>query len=288
MSEGFDPGWLALREPYDAAARAASLAALLAASLPAEVPRLLDLGAGSGSLFRWLAPIIGGDQDWTLVDADPGLLDLGLRVTLAWAWGNGWEAGETEEGVTIIAETGIWRVGVLCRDLRDAPDGLRLRATDAVVCTALCDLVSRRFAQRMAAGLRVPFYAALNVDGHDAWLPADPDDRRIAAAFRRDQLRDKGFGPALGPLAPDALMAAFRAEGFSVFSASSEWRVRGRGDLALAEALISGHADAASVARPALKRVFRAWRGRRLRQALSGRLAIRVGHRDILAIPGKE
>jgi len=287
VTEHFDPGWLALREPYDAAARSPALAALLSAALP-DRPRILDLGAGAGSLFRWLAPIIGRDQHWTLVDADPALLDLGLRVTLAWAWGNGWPADETADGLTISADTGTWRVRPLLLDLRDAPQGLPLRSADAVVCSALCDLVSRGFVLRMAAALNVPFYATLNVYGHDAWLPADPADRLVAAGFRRDQGRDKGFGRALGAEAPAALMSAFRDAGFGVFAAPSEWRSHGRCDLAMAEALIRGHSDAAAAARPARRRAAMAWRGRRLRAALSGRLAIRILHRDILAIPGRE
>ena len=59
MSESFDATWLALREPADAFARDPALAERLVSLLPKR-PHLLDLGAGTGSLFRWLAPMIGG------------------------------------------------------------------------------------------------------------------------------------------------------------------------------------------------------------------------------------
>lgn len=287
MSESFDPGWLALREPYDAAARDPGLAAMLAAALPAR-PRLIDLGAGAGSLFRFLAPVIGRDQHWTLADADPALLDLGLQVTAYWAEANGWEVRESADGLAVSSDRGTWHLTPLLIDLRDAPRGLPLDRADAVVCTALCDLVSRIWVARFAATLRVPFYAALNVDGRDAFLPGDPADRMVAEGFRRDQGRDKGFGRALGPAAPATIAGLFRAAGFGVFVAPSDWRVSGRRDLALSEALIRGHSDAAAASRPALRRAAMEWRGRRLRAALAGRLAIRVGHRDILAIPGRK
>ncbi len=286
MTESFDPGWLALREPYDAAARDPGLAALLAAALPVR-PRLIDLGAGAGSLFRFLAPVIGRDQHWTLADADPALLDLGLQVTAHWAEANGWQVSESAGGLAVASEMGTWRLAPLLIDLREAPRGLPLGRADAVVCTALCDLVSRIWVARLAATLHVPFYAALNVDGRDAFLPADPADRALAAGFRRDQGRDKGFGRALGPAAPATIAGLFRAAGFHVFTAPSDWRVSGRRDLALAEALIRGHSDAAATVRPAARRAAMDWRGRRLRAALAGRLAIRIGHRDILAIPGR-
>lgn len=288
MSGGsFDPAWLALREPYDAAARDPGLAAMLAAALPGQ-PRLIDLGAGAASLFRYLAPVIGRDQHWTLADADPTLLDLGLEVTAHWAAANGWAVRETADGLAVHAAAGTWRVAPLLTDLRDAPRGLPLAAADAVVCSALCDLVSRAWVARFAALLRVPFYAALSVDGRDAFLPPDPADRAVAAGFRRDQRRDKGLGHALGPDAPATMAALFRAGGFEVFTAPADWRIEGRRDLALAEALVRGHSDAAAAACPAAAPAIMAWRARRLRDALRGRLAIRIGHRDILAIPRRE
>ena len=68
VTERFAADWLALREPFDHAARSVALARRLADRLPAR-PRLLDLGGGTGSLFRFLAPIIGRGQDWILLDA---------------------------------------------------------------------------------------------------------------------------------------------------------------------------------------------------------------------------
>ena len=50
-------------------------------------------------------------------------------------------------------------------------------------------------------------------------------------------------------------------------------------------ALIDGTADAARNARPAQAAAITAWQEARLRQALRGRLAITIGHRDILALP---
>src|SRR6185503_17285202 len=85
------PDWLALREPADAAARDPELAALLAARLsrhPGEHDPLVirDLGCGSGSLGRWLAPQLPGPQTWVLHDRDATLLaraEAGLPATAA-------------------------------------------------------------------------------------------------------------------------------------------------------------------------------------------------------------
>jgi hypothetical protein len=119
----------------------------------------------------------------------------------------------------------------------------------------------------------------------------------VAAGFRRDQGRDKGFGgPALGPAAAAAIARIFGARGFTVESAASDWVVRGRGGPAepalrgrtagfLAE-LVAGHAEAAARQdRRGAARVA-AWREARLAQVGERRLSVRIGHRDVLAVPG--
>ncbi|MDN5934161.1 MAG: class I SAM-dependent methyltransferase, partial [Pseudonocardia sp.] len=63
------PDWLALREPADAAARSTDLLGDLA---PAVIH---DLGCGTGSMLRWLAPRLPTPQHWVLHDRDTALLD---------------------------------------------------------------------------------------------------------------------------------------------------------------------------------------------------------------------
>jgi len=294
MSEEFDLDWLDLREPFDSLARSEALAARLLQHLPAR-PRLLDLGAGTGSLFRWLAPRIGRAQAWTLVDADREMAEaafdtiadraeaVGLRVTFP-----------SKRVLLVHAPSGAWRVEVLIADLEEAPDNLPLHATDAVLSSALCDLVSAAWLERMAAALHVPFYAALCVDGRESFAPPHPADAWIAAGFRRDQGRDKGFGPALGPAAPAAIARIFGARGFAVESAASDWIVRGRGathpalrdrSARFLTELVLGHAAAAEQQDRRRTARIEGWSAARLEQIGARRLSARIGHRDLLALP---
>ena len=286
MSEGFDGDWLQLREPFDARARAVPLALALAAALPAR-PRIIDIGAGTGALFRWLAPYIGRTQIWTLVDSDPALIERAFAEIADAAERVGWGVQLPKPRVMLVlTPVGPWRVEAQIADLNEAPGVLKLEQADAVVSTALCDLVSRPWVARMAAALRVPFYAALNVDGREGFFPPHPADRLVARGFLRDQRRDKGFGgPALGPAAPGFMAAAFRARGFSVTTAPSPWRVPAAVP-AMGEALADGHADAAlkRLPRPLAAQVEQ-WRRDRALQAARGRLSAVVGHQDLLALP---
>ena len=153
MTESFDADWLELREPHDARARSIALALALSEALPAR-PRLLDLGAGTGSLFRWLAPILNRPQAWTLVDADVTLIEFAFDTIADRAVSVGFEVSAPNKRTLLVhTPSGAWRVDGLVRDLADAPDGLPLDRADAVVCTALCDLVLRSWVTRMAEEL---------------------------------------------------------------------------------------------------------------------------------------
>ena len=288
MAEEFDGDWLDLREPYDAAARNADLAAMLAAALPAR-PRVLDLGAGTGSLLRWLGHFIGRAQAWTLVDADAELADRAFDTIAERADAVGWTATFPGRKTLLVhAPGGAWRVEGLIADLADAPDNLPLDKVDAVVNTALCDLVSQGWIERMAAACakrRLPFYAALNVTGRERFMPPHPADALVARGFRRDQRRDKGFGgTALGPAAPAAIAEAFAAHGYTVYRAPSDWIVDRRSRL-FAREVATGHGAAALAWERRSAAAIEDWIEHRRAQATDGTLSVRIGHQDILALP---
>ncbi len=288
MAERFEGDWLDLREPYDAAARNGALAAALSAVLPAR-PRILDLGAGTGSLLRWLGHWIGRAQAWVLVDADAELLERAFETVAERAEAVGWTATFPQRRVLLVhSPRGAWRVEGLVADLAEAPANLPLDRVDAVAMSALTDLVSADWVERMAAACaprRLPFYSALNVTGRAVFAPPHPADALVARGFRRDQGRDKGFGPALGPAAPGAIAAAFGARGYQVLQGRSDWVVDRRSRV-FAAALAEGHAAAALAWERRDAARIEAWAEARARHAAGGRLAVRVGHADLLCLPG--
>jgi hypothetical protein len=283
----FEADWLDLREKLDLAVRDRALCRALAGRLP-RAPRLLDLGAGTGSLFRFMAPLIGRAQKWVFADADEGLLVAALDRTAAWAKRRGYIAALSgrpgKPKLILSTHLGQWHIETLAVELAEVPRGLPIGAVDAVVCSALLDLTSCAWMERFFSALRTPFYASMSVDGRDAWLPRHPADRAIRTAFQLDQRRDKGLGPALGSDAADMALRLLRRRGFETSTATSDWQIpRSASDVTLEFAEMT--ARPARRAAPALARKFAQWALARRRQAMDGRLAIRIGHRDILAFP---
>ena len=288
MTETFDGDWLDLREPFDARARNAALAMTLSKALPAR-PRILDLGAGTGALLRWLGHFVGRAQAWTLVDADAALLARAFETIRERAEAVGWAVTAPDRRTLLVhAPGGAWRVEGLVADLREAPDNLPLDKVDAVVNTALCDLVSEDWVADMADAVAehgLPFYAALNVTGRERFAPPHRADALVARGFARDQARDKGFGGiALGAKAPDVIAQNFAAHGYQVMRGASPWIVK-RQEGAMAAALAEGHALAAAAWERRGEAAVHGWLADRRRQAMAGRLTALVGHTDILALP---
>ncbi len=262
----FRVDWLDRREDADRRARDGGLLARARRWLTAvPQPVAVDLGAGTGATVRALAGSGTEPLTWRLVDHDRGLL----------------AEAERRHG-------GRHRIETCPADLTRV-DTLPLDGARLVTASALFDLVSAGFIESLAAAISrqnernpVGLYSALTYDGMTHWTPVHPLDDAVLAAFNRDQGRDKGFGPALGPEAGTCMEHVFRRAGFVVQTADSPWVLDGT-DHRLVSDLIDGIAGA--VARdPALDAAaLEEWKQFRHQNVLSGTCT--VGHTDVLALP---
>lgn len=249
---GFTADWLALREPADHAARDAGLLQRAAQAAGPE-PVVLDLGCGTGSTVRALAPHLPDGARWRLVDNDADLLDQAA-------------AGPGDHAQ------------VYCCDLAEL-DKLPLDGVTLVTASALLDLMPVSWVYMLASRLTVPFYAALSYDGQMGWTPDDPQDAAVTQAFNRHQLGDKGLGPALGPRSVETSAQVFTQAGFDVAQANSPW-VLGPDQARLQAMLTQGIADAAAEAGAT---DATDWGARRA--AMTAATTCRIGHGDIFARP---
>ena len=287
---GFAAEWLQRREPFDAAARDQDLARRFGAALgdvKSGPRRIVDLAAGSGANFRALAPLVGGDQDWLLVDHDPRLIAAQTAEIARWAQREGWYFQTSDDRVLVETGAARWRVRARRLDLAQFLEQIDLAACDGVTTTAFLDLVSAAWLDRLCGFLTRagrPLLATLTVDGRRAWHPALPADARIQAAFQRHQSGDKGFGPALGSKAAPWLADRFAAQGYAVMTARSDWRISAEHCDMLLQ-MVGESATVAREAEPAAAALFADWSALRKAQIEDGLLALDVGHLDLLAVP---
>jgi hypothetical protein len=262
--------WLALREPADAAARTLGLVKAVRPALPSTGGLVVhDLGSGTGSMARWLAPQLRGPQHWVLHDRDGELLDLAAANPPA----------EASDRAPVTVETRR-------RDITRL-DPAELADADLLTASALLDMMTADELDRLAttcARPGCPVLVTLSVTGRVELTPSDPIDRAVADAFNDHQRRTVGTRTLLGPDAVGAAATAFGRLGRDVALRSSPWRL-GPAQRALAAEWFTGWLAAACEQRPELESVVDAYRRRRLAAAAAGRLTVTVHHQDLLVWP---
>jgi hypothetical protein len=263
-------GWLALREPADAAARALDLVEPLRHALPATAHRVIhDLGCGTGAMGRWLAPLLPGPQHWVVHDRDADLLALaGADLP-----------GPAADGAMVTVEA-------------KHSDITRLRPGDLadarlITASALLDLLTEDELAGLVTvcvGAGCPMLLTLSVVGRVSVIPADPLDRRVAAAFDAHQRRVTKRGRLLGPDAVALAVEELSRLGIDVLVQPSPWRL-GALQADLAAEWLTGWVGAACEHQVELAAETEVYTRRRLAQAQAGQLAVTVDHADMLVLP---
>ncbi|MFS8201171.1 hypothetical protein ACLVWQ_21080 [Streptomyces sp. CWNU-52B] len=265
----YAPEWLQLREGVDAPARSAELLDPLRIRL-ANLPRrsgglvIHDLGCGTGSMGRWLAPRLDGPQHWVLHDRDPYLLHFA-------AVGSPRSAAD---GSRVTVETQRGDVGRLTADA--------LAGASLVTASALLDVLNADEIEALAAacaGAGCPALLTLSVVGRVELTPAHPLDAEITEAFNDHQRR----GDLLGPEAISEACDAFSRHGATVQVHPSAWRL-GPDESALTAQWLRGWVGAAVEQRPELATRAETYLQERLAACEAGELNAVVHHSDLLAL----
>jgi hypothetical protein len=262
--------WLALREPSDASARAPDLAQRLRRQLLQSGRWVIhDLGCGTGSMGRWLAPLLPGPQHWILHDRDADLLEVALANPPAGA----------ADGAAVTVE------GKRSDIIALAPGDLA--GATLITASALLDMLTEHELAELVCACAVPgcpILLTLSVVGRVGLTPADPLDNQVAAAFNAHQRRETGRGRLLGPDAVARAVERFGRTGAEVLVRSSPWRL-GASQAQLVAEWLAGWVGAAREQEPELASELGGYEQRRLAAASAGRLSVIVDHADVLVLP---
>ena len=262
--------WLALREPADAAARAPDLVEELGRHLPATGRRVIhDLGCGTGAMGRWLAPLLPGPQRWVAHDRDADLLEVAAADL----------PGPAADGAAVSVESKQ-------TDITRLHPG-ELTGATLITASALLDLLTEDELAGLVSvcvGAGCPALLTLTVVGCVDLTPADPLDRRVAAAFDAHQRRTTEGGRLLGPDAVAVALEEFGRLGAEVLVRPSPWRL-GALQADLAADWFAGWVGAACEQQAELAAETDAYTRRRLAEARAGQLTVTVEHADLLVLP---
>ncbi|KRE30825.1 class I SAM-dependent methyltransferase [Agromyces sp. Soil535] len=261
--------WLALREQEDARARSHELAFAAARRLGPGPIVIHDLGSGTGSMMRWLAPLLPGPQTWVLHDWNSNLVE---RAAIG----------------VVPLDRGRRPVSVRTRSGELAhldPDDLG--GASLVTASALLDVLTAeeiRAVVQACVAVGCPVLLSLSVTGEVRLDPRDPRDDVFEASFNAHQQRLVGGRRLVGLSGAALAQRLFLEAGWNIRPAATFWRL-GDHDPRLLDQWFDGWFDAALEQRADLQVEGAEYRALRSSQLRRGALSAVVVHTDLLAWP---
>ena len=225
----FDDAWLTLREPADHAARSQAITDELCRWASKRGPmQVMDLGAGTGSNLRYLAPQLGHNQVWHLLDNEPAVLATVPDKLAAWAHINSYTMSIQPDHLVIAGDQFSAHVACTAMDLNTELPEIHNGHAKLVTASAFLDLASAEWINSLVKECHKANCAALfalTYNGQVQWRPPHTDDELMLNLLNQHQRREKGLGPALGPLAGEHIAQRLAATGFDVTRCSSAWEL---------------------------------------------------------------
>jgi hypothetical protein len=195
--------------------------------MPAGAPRVLEVGAGLGTmvarLMDWGAI---GAGEYILLDADRQLLDCSRRWLRDWAAARGLRSALLPDGLRL----GDLRVRLVHAELGRYLEAGHGAQADVLIANAVLDLVNvpavlPGLLRLLATG--GVYWFTINYDGESIFEPGHPHDDLIMQAYHRDMDERVRYGrPAGDSRTGRRLFHHLRAAGAPALAAgSSDWVV---------------------------------------------------------------
>jgi SAM-dependent methyltransferase len=200
--------------------------------MPAGAPRVLEVGAGLGTMAARLMDWgLVGAGEYILLDADRQLLDDSRRWLCDWAAARGLRSDLLPDGLQVgdlrirleHAELGRYLEAAHGTPNRHAP-------ADVLIASAVLDLVDVPAILPGLLRLLVPggvYWLTINYDGESIFAPGHPHDDQVMQAYHRDMDERVRYGrPAGDSRTGRRLFHYLRAAGAPALAAgSSDWVV---------------------------------------------------------------
>jgi SAM-dependent methyltransferase len=190
--------YLAAKTTVDDRALNRQVLAELRRLMPAGAPRVLEVGAGLGTMVgRLLDWGVVGAGEYLLLDADQELLDSSRRWLRDWAAARGVRSGLLPDGLQV----GDLRVRLVHAELGGYLEDAHGEQADVLIANAVLDLVDvpavlPGLLRRLAPG--GVYWFTINYDGDSIFAPSHPHDDEVMRAYHRDMDERIRYGRPAG------------------------------------------------------------------------------------------
>jgi SAM-dependent methyltransferase len=219
--------YLAAKTTVDDRALNRHVLAELRRLMPAGAPRVLEVGAGLGTMVARLMDWgVVGAGEYILLDADRQLLEHSRRWLCDWAAARGLRSDPLPDGLQV----GDLRVRLVHAELGSYLEAAHGALADVLIANAVLDLVDVPAILPGLLRLLVPggvYWFTINYDGMSIFEPGHPLDDQVMRAYHRDMDERVRYGrPAGESRTGRRLFHHLRAAGAPALAAgSSDWVV---------------------------------------------------------------
>jgi SAM-dependent methyltransferase len=226
MAAGY-AGYLAAKTTVDDRALNGHVLAELRRLMPVGAPRVLEVGAGLGTMVARLMDWgVVGAGEYILLDTDRALLDDSRRWLRDWAAVRGLRSDLLPDGLLV----GDLRVRLVHAELGSYLETDHGALADVLIANAVLDLVDVPTVLPGLLRLLVPggaYWFTINYDGESVFAPGHPHDDKVMRAYHRDMDERVRYGrPAGESRTGRHLFHHLRAAGAPALAAgSSDWVV---------------------------------------------------------------
>jgi SAM-dependent methyltransferase len=195
--------------------------------MPAGAPRVLEVGAGLGTMVARLMDWgVVGAGEYILLDTERELLDRSPQWLSGWAAARGLRCDLRPDGVQL----GDLRVRLVHAELGEYLAAGHGAPADVLIANAVLDLVDVPAVLPGLLRLLVPggaYWFTINYDGETIFEPGHPLDNQVMQAYHRDMDERVRYGrPAGDSRTGRRLFRHLRAAGAPALAAgSSDWVV---------------------------------------------------------------
>jgi len=219
--------YLAAKTTVDDRALNRHVLAELRRLMPAGAPRVLEVGAGLGTMVARLMDWgVVGTGEYILLDADRQLLDDSRRWLRDWAAARDLRSDLLPDGLQV----GDLRVRLEHAELGGYLEVAHGALADVLIANAVLDLVDVPAILPGLLRLLVPgggYWFTINYDGESIFAPGHPHDDQVMRAYHRDMDERVRYGrPAGESRTGRRLFHYLRAAGAPALAAgASDWVV---------------------------------------------------------------
>jgi len=166
--------------------------------LPAGAPRVLEVGAGLGTMVARLVDWgVLGAGEYILLDADRELLDRSRRWLSDWAAARSLRGDLLPDGLQL----GDLRVRLVHAELGSYLAAAHRTLADVLIANAVLDLVDVPAVLPGLLRSLVPhgvYWFTINYDGESVFMPGHPRDDQVMRAYHRDMDERIRYGQPAG------------------------------------------------------------------------------------------